>query len=203
MYRQIVTISREYGSGGSQIGKQVAQELGIEFYDRQLIELAAQKSGFSLSYVEETEENKVSSLLYSLALSGMYARNTYAPEYMNPTDQVYILQSRIIREIAEKGPCVIVGRSADYILGDRRDSLHVFIHADAATRQQRAIAEYGLAREGIEKEVQKKDKARANHYRHYTGRIWGMAQNYHLALDSGNLGIDACVRQIVSLVKEN
>lgn len=203
MYKQIITISRTFGSGGREIGKRVADDLGIAFYDRELIQMAAEKSGFSLSYVEEAEESKANSLLYNIAMTGIYARNAYATEYLSPMDQVYVLQSRIIREIAEKGPCVIVGRSADYILKDRRDCLHAFIHADTPQRLERIVKTYGIPEKEAEKELQKKDKGRANHYRHYTGRIWGMAQNYHIALDSGTLGLAACAGVLAGLVRKS
>lgn len=201
MRRHIITISREFGSGGRWIGKQIAQALGYDFYDKELIALAAQESGFALSYVEEAEEGKTSSLLYNLAMGGIYARNAYAGEFLSPSDQVYVTQSKIIRQIAGKGPCVIVGRSADYILKDRTDCLHVYIHAEPAFRMRRAIESYGIAEKDAQKELQRRDKARANHYRHYTGRLWGMAQNYHMALDSGVLGLEQCVSAVLQVAE--
>ena len=202
MSKRIVTISREFGSGGRTVGRMVAEQLGYKFYDRELIQLVANQSGFALEFVEETDEySTTSSLLYNLSMGGTYAQAGFAPDHLPPVDRIQILQNNIIRELAEKNPCVIVGRSADYILRDRTDCLNVFVHADREIRMRRAVEEYGFPEKNIEKLVAKRDKARASQYRHYTDRIWGMADNYHLTLNSGVFGLEKCCEIIVSLAK--
>ena len=202
MSKRIVTISREFGSGGRTVGRMVAEQLGYKFYDRELIQLVANQSGFALEFVEETDEySTTSSLLYNLSMGGTYAQAGFSPDHLPPVDRIQILQNNIIRELAEKNPCVIVGRSADYILRDRTDCLNVFVHADREIRMRRAVEEYGFPEKNIEKLVAKRDKARASQYRHYTDRIWGMADNYHLTLNSGVFGLEKCCEIIVSLAK--
>ncbi len=202
MSKRIVTISREFGSGGRTVGRMVAEQLGYKFYDRELIQLVANQSGFALEFVEETDEySTTSSLLYNLSMGGTYAQAGFSPDHLPPVDRIQILQNNIIRELAEKDPCVIVGRSADYILRDRTDCLNVFVHADREIRMRRAVEEYGFPEKNIEKLVAKRDKARASQYRHYTDRIWGMADNYHLTLNSGVFGLEKCCEIIVSLAK--
>ena len=125
MSKRIVTISREFGSGGRTVGRMVAEQLGYKFYDRELIQLVANQSGFALEFVEETDEySTTSSLLYNLSMGGTYAQAGFSPDHLPPVDKIQILQNNIIRELAEKDPCVIVGRSADYILRDRTDCLN-------------------------------------------------------------------------------
>lgn len=202
MSKRIVTISREFGSGGRTVGRMVAEQLGYKFYDRELIQLVAKQSGFALEFVEETGEySTTSSLLYNLSMGGTYAQAGFSPDHLPPADKVQILQNNIIRDLADQEPCVIVGRSADYILRDRTDCLNVFVHADREVRMRRAVEEYGFPEKNIEKLVAKKDKARASQYRHYTDRIWGMADNYHLTLNSGIFGLEKCCEIIVSLAK--
>ena len=202
MSKRIVTISREFGSGGRTVGRMVAEQLGYKFYDRELIQLVANQSGFALEFVEETDEySTTSSLLYNLSMGGTYAQAGFSPDHLPPVDKIQILQNNIIRELAEKDPCVIVGRSADYILRDRTDCLNVFVHADREIRMRRAVEEYGFPEKNIEKLVAKRDKARASQYRHYTDRTWGMADNYHLTLNSGVFGLEKCCEIIVSLAK--
>lgn len=195
---RIVTISREFGSGGRTVGKMVAEELGIPFYDKQLIALVAKESGFSLEFVEETGEYSTTpSLLFNIAMTGPYRYSTYSQDNMPLADRIQVIQNNIIREIAEKEPCVIVGRSADYILRDRDDVINVFIHADMPSRIERAIHRYGIPEKNAAKDIERKDKARKNHYRHYTGQTLGDLKNYHLTLDSGKFGLEMCRDLIV------
>ena len=202
MLKRIITISREYGSGGRAVGKMVAERLGYKFYDRELIQMVANKSGFALEFVEESGEYAATgSLLYGLSVGGLYTQAGFTPETLPPADKVQILQNNIIQELAEKDPCVIVGRSADYILRERKDCLNVFIHAPLELRVKRAVEEYGLPAKNAEKAVAKKDKGRASQYRHYTDQVWGMADNYHLTLNSGYFSLEQCCDIIVSLVK--
>lgn len=202
MGKRVITISREFGSGGRTIGKMVAEALGISFYDRELIAMVAKKSGFSLDFVEETGEySTTSSLLFNIAVNEPYRYMPYIQETLSIPDKIQVLQNNIIRKIAQEEPCVIVGRSADYILRERKDCLNVFIYASMPSKIERAVTQYGFSEKNIEKVIEKKDKARANHYRHYTGQTLGQMKNYHLALDSGALGLDACRDVIVELYK--
>lgn len=202
MSKRIITISREFGSGGRAIGKMVADQLGVAFYDRELIRLVAKESGFAYDFVEENDEDAPTSLLYNLSVGDLYAQAVFSPDTLPPADQVQIVQSNIIRDLAQKEPCVIIGRSADYILRERTDCLNVFIHADAETKLHRAIAEYGIPEKGAEKVLAKKDKARAAQYRRNSDQVWGLAHNYHLTLDSGRFGLEACRDIIVELAQK-
>ena len=199
MSKRIITISREFGSGGRAIGKMVAEHLGVAFYDRELIHLVAKESGFAYDFVEENDEDAPTSLLYNLSVGDLYAQAVFSPDTLPPADQVQIVQSNLIRDLAKKEPCVIIGRSADYILRERTDCLNVFIHADTEAKIHRAVEEYGLPEKGIEKVLAKKDKARATQYRRNSDQVWGLAHNYHLTLDSSLFGLEACRDIIVEL----
>lgn len=179
----VITISREYGSGGRAIGEKLAKELGIPFYNKELIFLAAKESGLSEEYIKKAEQQKSTSFLY-----GLYMGAQQLP--MN--DQIFLIQSKIIREIAEKGPCVIVGRCADYVLRERKDLLSVFIHAPLAFRAQRAQEVYEKTASNIEDFVKKKDKKRAAFYNYFSQNKWGDARHYHLAISSV-YGVDFAV----------
>ena len=188
MGNRIITISREFGSGGRTIGRKVAEKLGIPCYDAELIHKIAQHSGFSENYIKDAGE-------YT---PGGFLASAFANRSMGPTNEDYLwkIQYNIITELAEKGPCVIVGRCADYILKDKADCLNVFIHADMNYRADRIVREYGEREESPEQRLKDKDKRRAAYHRFYTNMKWGHAQNYHLTLDSGVLGIDKCVEVI-------
>ena len=179
----VITISREYGSGGRAIGEKLAKELGIPFYNKELILMAAKESGLSEEYIKKAEQQKSTSFLY-----GLYMGAQQLP--MN--DQIFLIQSKIIREIAEKGPCVIVGRCADYVLRERKDLLSVFIHAPLSFRAQRAQKVYEKTASNIEHFVKKKDKKRAAFYNYFSQNKWGDARHYHLAISSV-YGVDFAV----------
>lgn len=193
MKKRIITISREFGSGGRTIGKLVADHLGIKCYDAELIEKIAAESGFAKSYIKEAGEYTPGSFLASTLLNRSFG----------PTNEDYIwkLQYKIIRDIAEKESCVIVGRCADYILRDRTDCLKVFVHADMKFRADRIVRVYGEREESPETRLKEKDKRRAAYYRFYTDMKWGDAENYHIALDSGELGIETCAGIIEQLCR--
>ena len=179
----VITISREYGSGGRAIGEKLAKELGIPFYNKELILMAAKESGLSEEYIKKAEQQKSTSFLY-----GLYMGAQQLP--MN--DQIFLIQSKIIREIAEKGPCVIVGRCADYVLRERKDLLSVFIHAPLSFRAQRVQKVYEKTASNIEDFVRKKDKKRAAFYNYFSQNKWGDARHYHLAISSV-YGVDFAV----------
>ena len=193
---RIITISREYGSGGRQIGEQLAKELGIPFYDKVLIDIIAKDMGMASGYVEEASEKMTMSQAFNIATMGYYAVSPIIDTVQVIGEDVFIAQSKIIKELAEKEPCVIVGRCADYILKDRDDVLNVFIHADYDTRVKRAIEEYGIKSSNVSSVIRKSDKARAKHYAFYCEKKWGQIENYHMVLDSGKFGVDKTVELI-------
>lgn len=190
MKNRIITISREFGSGGRTIGKKVAEELGIPCYDNEIIQKIAKESGFDEQYIKEAGE---------YASGGFFS--TLANRAFGPTNGDYLweMQYKIITELAQQGPCVIVGRCADYILRDTVDCLKVFIHADMNFRAERIVKVYGEREVSAEHRLKEKDKRRAAYHRFYTEMKWGHAQNYHITLDSGVLGIDKCVKIIKEL----
>ena len=191
MKNRIVTISREFGSGGRTIGKKLAEELGIPCYDNELLQKIAQESGFDENYVREAGEYASGGYL-----SAAFSRRTSGP---SNADYLWKIQYDLISELAQKGPCVIVGRCADYILRDKADCLRVFIHADLKFRAHRIVEVYGEREESPEQRIKDKDKRRAAYHRFYTEMKWGHAQNYDLTLNSGTLGIERCVQIIKSL----
>ena len=196
MKKKIITISREVGSGGRTIGRQVAQELGFEFYDKELIEKVAEESGFDKQYIEEQGEYAPAKSSFAYAFIGR-DRNG-----MSISDYIWQAQRKIILSLAEKGNCVIVGRCADYILQDREDCLNVFIHADMEKRAERIVKLYGETDKAPKKRLEEKDKKRKVNYRYYTDREWGASQNYHICLDSGEFGIERCAKIIAELARE-
>ena len=201
MKKRIITISREFGSGGRTVGRLVADKLGIPFYDKELVENIALESGFAPKFVEENGEHSPgrSILSYAFAPQGV-------PGVMNglsTADFLWNIQCGVILQLAEKGPCVIVGRNADYVLKDREDCLHTFIHASMEFRADRIVRLYGESEKSPEARLQEKDKRRRVNYQHYTGRNWGAAQNYDICLDTSTIGIDQCADFIVSLVQNS
>ena len=185
MKNRVVTISREFGSGGRTIGRRLAEGLGIPCYDAELIQKLAQESGFSESYIRDAGEYAPGGYLSLLSNRAFALTNE---------DMLWELQYQVITDLAEKGPCVIVGRCADYILRDTADCLRVFIHADMDFHAKRIVEVYGEREQSPEQRLRDKDKRRAAYHRFYTNMKWGHAQNYHICLDSGKLGIDTCVK---------
>lgn len=193
MKHRIITISREFGSGGRTIGRETAARLGIPCYDQELIEKIAKESGLTREYVAERGEYSA----HSSFLGSAWAerdRNGHSLQ-----DDLWAVQSRVIRELAAQGPCVIVGRCADYILRDEAECLTVFIHSDMEHRAKRIVEQYGERSDAPEKRLKDKDKRRAAYYQFYTDRKWGTVQNYHIALDSGVLGIERCAEILAKL----
>ena len=194
MKNKIITISRQFGSGGRSIGKQVAAQLGIPCYDQQLLEQIAQESGFTKEFIQEKGEYAAHGNWLVNAFADRTAQNGRSIQ-----DYLWIIQRKLILDIAQRESCVIVGRCADYILRDTADCLRVFIHADMEARADRIVRLYGQTEEAPVKRLRDKDKRRAAYYRFYTDLEWGDARNYHLALDSGVLGIDKCVAMLADL----
>ena len=191
MKNRIITISREFGSGGRTVGKRTAEQLGIPCYDRELIQKIAGKSGFDEGYIKSLDETAPGGFLASA-----FSNRTFG---QTNEDYLWNIQRKVILELAEQGPCVIVGRCADFILRDQADCLTVFIHADLAFRAQRIVQVYGEREDSPEQRIRDKDKRRAAYHRFYTDMKWGYAKNDHISLDSGLLGIDACVEVLKML----
>jgi cytidylate kinase len=198
MEKKIITISREFGSGGRTMGRKIAERLGIPFYDKELVDQIAVESGFAPKFVEEHGEHSPSGSFFSYAFAPQGV-----PGIMNglsTADFLWNIQCNVILQLADQGPCVIVGRNADYILKDRPDALHVYVFADVPYRAERIVRLYGESEKSPEQRLAEKDKRRRVNYQHYTGRTWGMAQNYDLCLDTGILGEDYCADIVVNAV---
>ncbi|MCI5773940.1 MAG: cytidylate kinase-like family protein [Erysipelotrichaceae bacterium] len=195
MKNTIITISREFGSGGRTIGKQVAAKLNIPCYDEELINKIAQESGLDANFIKQTNEQSEQNWLFNAFANHLYHGN-------NIQDYVWLIQCDIITKVANEGPCVIVGRCADYVLKDKSDLLKVFIHADINQRAKRVVEVYGETDEKPLKRVKEKDKKRAAYYRYYTENDFGEVHNYDVALDSGKIGIDRCVEIIADLYQD-
>ena len=201
METKIITIRREFCSCGRSICREVAKRLGIPFYDKELVDQIALESGFAPTFVEENGEHAPTRSRFAYAFS-----HQGVPGVMNgmsTADFLWSIQCNVIMQLAEKGPCVIVGRNADCILKDRKDCLDVFIHADMDYRADRIVRLYGESEKSPEARLNEKDKRRMINYEHYTGRTWGQARNYDLCLNSGALGIDTCVELIVAMAKNS
>ena len=193
MAHRIVTISREFGSGGRTIGRKTAEKLGIPCYDNELLEKIAEESGLAKEYIAERGE---------YTPRGGWLATAFADRSVNGLsvqDYLWTVQRRLILQIGESEDCVIVGRCADYILEEKADLLKVFIYAPMAARAERIVKLYGETSDSPEKRLRDKDKRRAAYYQFYTDMEWGKAQHYHIALDSARFGIDRCVDIISSL----
>ena len=191
MVKRIITISREFGSGGRFIGKEVAKQLGIAYYDKNMISQIAEKSGLSPEYIQESAElsPKKGLLAYALAGRDITGRSV--------EDMVYEAQRNVILDLAEKESCVIIGRNADYILQDRDDVLNVFIHGDMPEKIQRITRLYNVDEQEAVKMMADTDKRRRTNYNFYTDQSWGKASNYTLCLNSSQIGYDRCEKIIV------
>lgn len=198
MKKNIITISRQFGSGGRTVGHMVADKLGIPFYDKELVEHIALESGFAPKFVEEHGEHSPGRSLFSYAFAPQGV-----PGVMNglsTADFLWNIQCSTILQLAEKGPCVIVGRNADYILKDRPDCFHAFIHADMDFRADRIVRLYGESEKSPQARLQEKDKRRKVNYQHYTGRTWGAADNYDISLNTASIGVERAADIIVSII---
>ena len=195
MAKRIITISREFGSGGRFIGEEVAKKLGIAYYDKNIISQIAEKSGLSPEYIQENAELSPKKGLFAYALAGRDITGR------SVEDMVYETQRKVILELAEKEPCVIIGRNADYILKDRDDVLNVFIHGDMPEKIQRISQLYRVTEQEAVKMMADTDKRRMTNYNFYTEQKWGKASNYTLCLNSSQLGYDRCEAMITECVK--
>ncbi len=199
MEKKIITISREFGSGGRTIGHQIAEALNIPFYDKELVEQVALESGFAPQFVEEHGEHSPGTSIFSYAFAPQGVPGVM--NGMSAADFLWNIQCNVIMQLAEKGPCVIVGRNADYVLKDRPDCIHAFIYADKEFRAERIVRLYGESEKSPETRLNEKDKRRKVNYQHYTGRTWGQSQNYDICLNSSKLGIETCTDILVKLMR--
>ena len=195
MAKRIITISREFGSGGRFIGEEVAKKLGIAYYDKNVINEIAEKSGLSPEYIQENAELSPKKGMFAYALAGRDITGR------SVEDMVYEAQRKVILELAEKVPCVIIGRNADYILKDRDDVLNVFIHGNMPEKTQRIIRLYNVDEKKAVKMMADTDKRRMTNYNFYTEHKWGKASNYTLCLNSSQLGYDRCEAIIMECAK--
>ena len=195
MAKRIITISREFGSGGRFIGEEVAKKLGIAYYDKNVINEIAEKSGLSPEYIQENAELSPKKGMFAYALAGRDITGR------SVEDMVHEAQRKVILELAKKGSCVIIGRNADYILKDRDDVLNVFIHGNMPEKTQRIVRLYNLDEKKAVKMMADTDKRRMTNYNFYTEQKWGKASNYTLCLNSSQLGYDRCEKIIMECIK--
>ncbi len=188
----VITISRQYGSGGRYIGRLIADKLGIKFYDKEFITKVAQETGFSEEYIENTEQKR--DILSSLN-NGYYFG-------LNNADELFIKETELIKRLASEEPCVIIGRCADFILKDNINVVNVFVYSNMENKIKRATEIYGLDKLQAEKQIKQIDKLRSNHYKHYTGRDWSNSSNYDICINSDSLGVEKSAELICNVVKE-
>ena len=199
MKKNIITISREFGSGGREVGEKLAAKLGIKLYDKELLQQAAKDSGFCEEIFENHDEKPTNSFLYSLVMD-TYSVSGYsaAPFLDMPLNhKVFLAQFETIKKIAEKESCVIVGRCADYALSDNPDCINIFIHADLDVRIKNVSRNLNITENKARDIINKTDKQRASYYNYYTSKKWGDSKSYNLSLDAGKLGTDNCVEMIL------
>ena len=187
---RVITISRQFGSGGREFGIKLANALGLPCYDKELISMAAEDSNLPAEFMRHHEESA----------PGLLSRTLYSYYQMPMTDQIYIAQSNLIKRLAQEGPCVIIGRCSDVIV---EDSIKIYVHAPLAKRVERKLSmDTGISAEKMEEHVKVTDKKRKKYYEYYTDQKWGMAENHHLCLDSGLIGVDGCVETALTYLSK-
>ena len=192
--KKVITISRQYGSGGREIGAKLAEKFGIPFYDNELITRAAKESGYAEAAFHNAETKATNSLLYSIAMGmSSYGNQEIGFTQLSLDDRIYLAQSDVIRKVAEEGPCVIVGRCADYALSEYQNLLSVFIYAELEQRIQTIMTRNGISKEKAKDLISKTDKQRASYYNYYSTKRWGDLKSYHLCIDSGIFGLEGSV----------
>ena len=198
--KKLVTISREYGSGGRIIGKILADKLGVPFYDKEIIDMAVQESGFSREMIENAELKAKSSFAYNLASALNFSEGMSAGP-LSVNEKLFLAQFQVIAEIGKTGEGVILGRCADYVLKENPNVVSVFIHADKKFCLERALERNSMTEKEMQKYIEKTDRFRGDFYRYHTGNEWADARNYDLCLNSGKLGFQKCVEEIKSYIK--
>ena len=197
----VITIARQYGSGGREIGEKVAELLGIKAYGRELIDMAAEKSGYHPEMLHKADERAAGSLLYSLAVGASLAGGIAGHYDIPINDKLFIVQNDIIKELAAKEQCIIIGRCGDYALRNFENKISVFIHADFDWRKKRIAEIKGISEKEAESLIVKEDKYRANYYNFYTGHKWGASERYDATFNSSILGVDEIARIIAEMAK--
>lgn len=202
---RVITIGRQFGSGGKDVGKLIADGLGIPFYDKELVELAAKKSNISYEAVKEIDERATNSLLYSIVTGSFGVKGLNAPLFyeMPMNDKFFIAQSEVIKEIAQQGDCVIVGRCADYVLSSEEDVdvVSVFIYSPIDFRTMRVAESMNLTLNRAKDYIQKTDKQRRTYYDYYTSHEWGKMQNYDICINTQKVGIEKAAEMVVNYLK--
>ncbi|MCL2342524.1 MAG: cytidylate kinase-like family protein [Firmicutes bacterium] len=201
MKRAVITINREFCSGGRNVGRQLAQALDIPFYDKELIALASEKSGLAPEYIENAESQTTSSFLFGLATAQQGVGNYFARYDMPVGDRAFLAQSAAIRELAERGSCVIVGRCATYVLREDPDNIRVFVHAAVSDRLRRGAEDYGLPQKGLADKLIRIDKARSSYFKFYTGEVWNDMRNYDISVSTSAFGVNGAAAMILTAVK--
>ncbi|MCR5587547.1 MAG: cytidylate kinase-like family protein [Lachnospiraceae bacterium] len=200
---KVITIGRQYGSGGRDIGRLLAQKLEIPFYDNELISRAAKESGFSEESFERAETKATNSLLYSLAMGvNVYGNQDFGFSGLSLDDRIFLAQSDVIRKVAKEGPCVIVGKCADYVLKDQAETFNIFVKAAMDFRLKRAVEVYGDDSVKVGEKLTKMDKSRANYYKYHVGERWTDLNNYDLVISSDMAELDDIVDFIVGLLRK-
>ena len=199
--KTIITIGRQYGSAGHSIGKILADDLGIKYYDKELLERAAKDSGLCQELFENHDEKPTNSFLYSLVMDSYSFGYGSTMMDMPLNQKVFLAQFDAIKKISQDGPCVIVGRCADYALADWNDCFSIFVHADLDWRINRIASKHGKTPKEAKDMITKTDKSRASYYNYYTNKKWGAARSYNLCIDSGKLGIDYATEAIIESIK--
>lgn len=197
---QIITIAREMGSGGRTIGKMLSEDLGIKYYDKDLIKLASEDSGINERFFGLVDEKLKGSFLRK---GGVYKGELISPDHRDFTsDQnLFNFQAKIIKQLADKEPAVIVGRCADFLLSGKRDVVKVFVYSNMETAVKNVVDMYGVSEKEAQKIIERTDKERSEYYRHYTGRDWTNAKNYNICLDTSNMDYTKCIEIIKSYLK--
>ena len=198
----VITIGREFGSAGSDIGQEIAKHFGIKYYDKELLEHAANESGICRELFDHHDEKPTNSFLYSLVMDSYsfgYSSAGFTDMPMN--HKIFLAQFDAIKELAEEGPCVMVGRCADYALADNPNCFSVFVHADLDWRVARVSADLLKSSKEARDMVQKTDKSRSSYYNYYTNKKWGAAESYCMTVDSSKLGIEGATKAIIQAVE--
>ena len=200
----IITIARQYGSGGREIGERVAELLGIPIYDKEIINAAAEKGNLNVEVIKSADESATNSLLYTLAMGSNVMGTTMHFGYKMPiNDKLFILQSEVIKEYTEKSSCVIIGRCADYVLREEPNLFRIFIYGDIDHRRERVRERHPeLKSSQIIDVISKTDKRRASYYNFYTGNKWGKFENYDMDINSSTLGVDETARKITAAIQK-
>lgn len=201
MNNRVITISREFGSGGRLVGERLAQKLGYAFYDKALIHLAAAESGLNPLVFEKAEEEATSKFLFNLAIGGYVSSGVFSRVNVPISDQAFFAQSKIIETLAEKGDCVIIGRCSNYVLRNHPRCAHVFVYGNLEDRLHRIVHDYGIPEGEAEPRLTWMDKGRANYYEHYTNEKWGSPKAFDLAVNTSFTGIDGAAEIIRALAE--